>query len=472
MINDFSDKSIAILGIGMEGIALIDFLSDKVREITIFDQRSAEELIKKAEPELLSKTKAILKDSDVVKVLGQSLDQADLDDFNIIFRSPSVPYNHPKLVEARKAGRTVSSQIKLFFELCPCRIIGVTGTKGKGTTASLISEILKKTKNYSDVYLAGNIGIPAITLIPSLKKDDIVILELSNFQLADMVQSPQIAVVTNLGTDHLDYHATREEYVDAKFNILKYQSENDICILNRESTFDDLTGMKSKKIYFSNKGDRDQADAVIVRKDGLDELQIRIGENWVKVCDQSEINLAGRHNLENIAAASIVGTVLGVSIDDIKEAVRHFEGLPFRLDFIREISGVRYYNDSFATNPGPTIAAIDAFAEDKIMIFGGSSKNADFTDLAQKVSESNVVSVILIGAERERIKQALLLANFKGYIVEAKSLEEVVVEAANIAKAGSVVIFSPACASFDMFKNYKDRGKKFGQAVLDFKDNE
>ena len=472
-IKNLAGKKVAILGLGVEGIALVEFLLPLGAEITVCDKMSRAELLSEAEGELSDKIEAILVDENVAKKLGPDyLDGLEL--FDIIFRSPGISVLNSKIQAAQKAGVEISSQIKLFFELCPCSIIGVTGTKGKGTTASLIYEILK-TKNYNlktgvgQVYLAGNIGYPAITLIPKLKKYDVVILELSSFQLADLDKSPYIAVMTNLLEDHLDYHKDIEEYQTAKFNILKYQNESDFAVLNSDSTFEKtkLSEIKSKKLFFSASSQKTDA---FVAPNEAEQLAVYLSENGerTEICNSAEVLLLGSHNLENIASAALTARILKVPVETIKEAVKSFAGLPHRLELVAEINKVKFINDSFATNPGPTLAAIKSFKSPKILILGGSSKGADFTELAKVISEenSNVKTVILIGVEGDKIRQSLNQANYGGQIIDGgDSMDEIVEKAIEVAKSGDVILFSPACASFDMFKNYKDRGEKFKKAV-------
>ncbi len=462
-------KKVAILGLGMEGVALFDFLREKVDSIAICDRNTSEKILEKAEPDLVNRTKEILADDSVEKILGEEY-LSDLKRFDIVFRSPGIYFLDPDLVKAKACGVVISSQMKLFFELCPCKIIGVTGTKGKGTTASLIFEILKKSteEQAKKVYLAGNIGKPAITLVPELKKDDIVILELSNFQLADLDRSPGIAVVTNLDIDHLDWHKSAEEYQATKENIVKFQGERDLAILNQDSTF--LPGLidriKPQIKYFSC--ENQFSDCVVVDDDGANSVHLDPLERNIEICREDEIRLLGKHNLANIAAATLVCDSLGVEISLIRDAVLGFSGLPHRLEFVAEIDGVKYVNDSFATNPAPTMAAIDAFREDKILILGGSPKGVDFYGLANKIVNSNVSGVILIGQEAGRIMDALNIAGFGGPILDTGADLKVAIEKAKqIANNGEIVIFSPACASFDMFKNYKVRGEEFKKIVSD-----
>lgn len=501
------------MGLGIEGVALIEFLRGKVAGLTVCDKSMAEVILDRAEPDLTEKIKLILADTAIEKIFGEKyLD--GLEQFDIVFRSPAVYFADPALLKAKAKGVVVLSQMKLFFALCPCPIIGVTGTKGKGTTASLILEILRKkseirmsksernpniqipnskeiswraqddksfiinndptlsTENcvlstVNSVYLAGNIGKPAITLVPALKKDDVIILELSNFQLADLDQSPHIAVVTNLGVDHLDYHKDEAEYRAAKKNIVLWQGSDDFAVLNHNSTFNlsTLTKSRGQIKYFAR--DNSLVDCAVVDENGISKVILDPQGRNIEICEINDLNIVGRHNLDNVAAAAIVADILDVPAEIIRQAVKRFVGLPHRLELIAEINKVRYINDSFATSPDPTMAAINSFSEDKILILGGSSKGADFTVLAETIAGSAVKGVILIGVEGPRIKKALKTADFRGHIISgSQTMAEIVRKASAETRRGDVVIFSPACASFDLFKNYKERGEKFKEEVL------
>jgi UDP-N-acetylmuramoylalanine--D-glutamate ligase len=464
--SQLAGKKVAIIGLGIEGAALCDFLIDKVSHITVLEKLDLAELKTKVDPELYTKIAKVVENEKIKKIFGETY-MDSLNDFDIIFRSPSFYFADPRLLAAKASGVKISSQIDLFFDLCPCQIVGVTGTKGKGTTATIIFEILKQdTRNKiqetnRSIYLAGNIGYPAITLIPEIKNDDIVILELSNFQLADLEKSPHVAVVTNIYVDHRDYHKSTEEYHAAKFNILAHQKEGDIAILNKESTFgiSELAHLKSKILYY---GSTDENAVVQHNMVILDPSKRNIG-----ICNISDINLFGQHNLENIAAATLAADSLGVDPKIISSVVKEFVGLPHRLELVRELSGIKFINDSFATNPEPTIAAIKSFDDNKVLILGGSSKQADFRDLATAIVTNNVKAVVLIGDEAARIKSILLSEDYSGNIIEgAHDIDAAVLAAYNAVDTGEVVILSPACASFGMFRNYKDRGDKFRTAVL------
>jgi UDP-N-acetylmuramoylalanine--D-glutamate ligase len=474
-ITELKDKKIAVLGLGIEGLALYDFLRDKVASLAVLDQRDKEELVTKVEPENLGAIKRLLEDDKIIKYLGPEY-LSHLEEFKVIFRSPGISCFNPKIVEAKKSGVEISSQIKLFFANSPAKIIGVTGTKGKGTTASLIYQIfnydfskLERNPKNRKIYLAGNIGCPAITFLDKLKPEDLVVLELSSFQLMDLDVSPNVSVVTNLLSEHLDYHDNISEYVEAKYNIISHQKEGDLAILNYDSTFESgfLESIKSQIQYFGKSSNGKLKAFLRKIKNNSTEVVLKLEREEV-VCRDDEIQLVGQHNLENIAAAALATRNFGVPIEKIRKAVKEFRGLPHRLEFVRELYGVWYIDDSFGTNPGPTIAAIRSFSQNKILILGGSSKGADFGEMAEEITKGGVKAVVLIGSEAPKIKDALLKVKYQGQIVDGgTTMREIVQNARSRAIAGDVIILSPACASFGLFKNYKDRGEQFKRAVLD-----
>jgi UDP-N-acetylmuramoylalanine--D-glutamate ligase len=408
-------KKVVILGYGIEGIDAEKFLKSKGAEITILDKKFDENYLN------------------------------NLSKFDIIVRSPGVYRYLPEIVEAKKNGVKIISPVKIFFENCPGIIIGVTGTKGKGTTSTLIYEILKSAKK--DVYLAGNIGKPMLELLPHLNDKSFVILEMSSFQLIDLDKSPNIAVVLNITEDHLDWHKNREEYVEAKKNIVSHQTMGDYAIINSEyetsKGFEKIT--KGKVIEFS----KENLDAEF-KKDLL---------------------LRGEHNLENIAAAVAVGRVLKIPDETILKTVKSFKGLEHRLELVKTVRGITFYNDSFATGPQPTIAAINSFTEPETLILGGSDKGLNYQELGELINRTkNVKNVILIGVTGSVIGKYLdNNLQFTIYNLRKTNMKEIVKKAFQITKKGGVVILSPASASFDMFKSYKDRGEQFKKAVQDLK---
>lgn len=474
---DLKYKKIAVLGLGVENIALVLYLkSIGVNDITVCDQKTEKEL-----GDFLD----AIKDVDYKTNFGTNY-LKNLNNFDIVFRSPGLAYLTPEIQKAKEAGVEITSQTKLFFDLCPCPIIGITGTKGKGTTSTLISEILKRNdeilKIDRKIYLAGNIGQAPIEFIDKLSENDIVVLELSSFQLQDLEKSPHIAVLLNITSDHLDVHATNTEYIEAKKNILAHQKTGDFAVINADylTSFEFAAQTKAQVYFFSRRKSVDQGSFVshgeiIYRENGID----------TEIVNVSDVQLRGEHNLENICASITAVKLAGAEFGAISDGVKSFKGLEHRLELVAEKGGVKFYNDSFSTNPDTAIAAIRSFTEPIILIAGGSEKNADYKELGQTISDSNVKLVILIGDTAQRIKSEIRNSihltgstssrqassgqaseNIK-IIDSAKNLDEVM----NIVKQemlpGDVVLLSPASASFGWFKNYKDRGNKFKQKVME-----
>lgn len=408
----YRNKKVAILGYGIEGVDAEAFLKKAGAEITILDR--------KFDPKYLE----------------------NLERFDFIVRSPGVYRFLPEIVSAEKEGVIITSAIKIFFENCPAKIIGVTGTKGKGTTSTLIYDILKSGGR--DVYLSGNIGKPYLELLPKLTKDSWVILEMSSFQLIDLGIGPHIAVVLNITMDHMDWHKNVEEYINAKKNIAIHQKPSDYAVINEEydTPRSFAKGLASKVVFFSKKS---------------------LNPKFKK-----DLLLRGEHNLENIAAAVAVGKIAGIDEGLIENTVKNFKGLEHRLELVTEIDGRTFYNDSFATGPQPTIAAIKSFTEPTTIILGGSDKGLSFDELGLEIAVSrNVKNVLLIGLIGPKIGEAIEHAGFGGNMENLGSpkMDAIVKRAFDLTPKGGVIILSPAAASFDMFKNYKDRGNQFKEAV-------
>lgn len=454
-INNYENKKIGILGLGTENIALVKFLVGKNAHVTICDRKRAEDL-----EEYLNQ----IVDLDVDYRFGSDyLD--NLKDFEIVFRTPGLPFLNEKIQKALKDGVEVSSEIRLFFQNSPSPILGVTGTKGKGTTATLIGEILKVSNTYENVYLAGNIGNPPIEFLDKLTEKDLVVLELSSFQLQDLDISPHLAVVLNIDIDHLDYHLDRQEYITAKENIVKFQNENDIAVLNAdyEVSADFSRKTKAKIYWFSKEKYVNQGCCV---ENG--EIILSTDQD-ISILKTDEVMLRGIHNLENITAAIMASYLMGADISVIKNVVRNFKGLEHRLELFLEKDGIKFYNDSFSTTPETAIAAIKSFTEPIILIAGGSEKNADYSKLGEVISCSNIKTAILIGKTGPRIKKESMPkgTNEKIKVIDTcQDLDQVIEKVKEEAKPGDVVLLSPASASFDWFSNYKERGNKFKEKIL------
>ena len=383
-------------------------------------------------------------------------------DGDIIFKTPGMRYDIPELNEARARGVEVTSEMEVFFDICPCTIIGVTGSDGKTTTTSLIYEIVKKQG--FNCYLGGNIGIPLFTKIQEMKPKDIVILELSSFQLMNIHTSPNIAVITNISPNHLDFHKSYEEYIEAKKNIFKYQNEDGILVLNydNEITRECAKEAKGKVIFFSRENKLD--NGVI-----LDDDIIKVCDNKLRkhILNTKDLLLRGKHNYENVCTA-IAATLEIASTEKQIEAVTQFKGVKHRLEFVKEINGVKWYNDSIGTSPTRTIAGLKSFNEKIVLIAGGYDKHLDYTPMAKPILD-NVSVLILMGQTSKKIKESveneMKVEQKRIEIYECDTLQETVNTAKKVAKKGEVVLFSPASASFDMYKNFEERGDKFKSIV-------
>jgi len=331
--------------------------------------------------------------------------------------------------------------------------------------ASLIHQILKSQS--SNVYLAGNIGTPALEILPELTRDSTVVLELSSFQLLDLKKSPHIAVVLMITSEHLDWHKDQNDYRTAKESIVAFQSKDDFAVINWDFQAARSMVQKTKAhvYYFSTEGKTNGtyllSDKIISKINGFEEI-----------CTTSQILLPGKHNLQNILAAVAVAKIQKIENSKIVRVLSMFKGLAYRLQLVREINKVKFINDSYSTIPETAIAAIEAFENPKVLILGGSSKNSNFSKLGQKISQDNSIkAIILIGQEAKRIKKAIVSSGgVKAKIIEgAKNMHQIVSLAYLEAKPGDVIILSPACASFDMFKNYQDRGMQFTNEVQNLK---
>lgn len=444
--NSIKGKKVSVCGIGISNIPLIDFLLSAGAEITARDMKEKKDL---------GDIAATLEAKGVKLVCGSNY----LDDIQdeIIFRTPGLRYDKPGFVEAVKNGAVLTSEMQVFFDLCPCTKIGITGSDGKTTTTTLISEILKASGK--KVWLGGNIGKPLLPDVDKMSENDFAVIELSSFQLHTMKTSPEVAVVTNISPNHLDYHTDYQEYIDAKKNI--YRNRNDIVfITNAENsiTVDMAKEACGKTVFFSSKSDND-----ICEKNGVIYV---CGE---AVLETKDILLPGRHNVENYMAA-IGATYKFASKEAYKTVATTFKGVEHRLEFVTEKNGIKYYNGSIDSTPTRTIAALSAFPErNLIVICGGYDKNLDYAPLAP-VMANKAKAVILTGACKDKIKKAFEESEkfkiSKTIVKETEDFEEAVLLASKTADKGDIVLLSPAAASFDKFKNFEIRGKFYKDIVL------
>ena len=456
--NNIRGKRVAVIGLGVSNIPLIDYLYDLMAKVTVFDERDIEDI----DEDVVEK----IKNYGFELITGKKALHF-LRGFSIIFRSPSCLPNTLQLASEQKRGAIVTSEIEMLMNTCPCKIIGVTGSDGKTTTTTLIYEILKK--GGYNCHLGGNIGIPLFTKVKEFKEDDIVILELSSFQLMGMEISPDISVITNISPNHLDKHKSYEEYIEAKKNIFNYQDSTGKVILNYDNEITNSFQKEAdgKVIFFSSK---EKLDDGVIYDNGI----IKVCKDGVRehLLNVKDIHLRGVHNYENICAA-IAATSGLVSQETQGEAIKEFKGVEHRLEFVREINGVKWYNDSIGTSPTRTIAGLNSFDEKIVLIAGGYDKNLDYTPIAKPILEK-VSKVVLMGKTAQKIYDAImkeLTANpdvvYPMY--KCNTLEQAVERAKKVAVPGEIVLFSPASASFDMFKNFAERGEKFKEIVNNLK---
>jgi UDP-N-acetylmuramoylalanine--D-glutamate ligase len=428
---------IAIAGYGAEGKSNYAYFAGKGDQVVIVDERE-------------------IKDApvDASVITGEGAFER-LEGYDMVVRTAGLA---PRKI---KTDGKVWSATNEFFAKCPATIIGVTGSKGKGTTSSLIASILREAGQ--TVHLLGNIGVPALDVLESIQPEDIVVYELSSFQLWDLEKSPAVAVVLMIEPDHLDVHTDFAEYIAAKANIRKYQTAEDICFYHPTNEFSRQIAMTNNFPNAHRYNDSTDEESVYV--DGSDFVQ----DDCI-ICPTEALQLPGKHNLDNACAAiSAAMSGFGVYQGEVERGLRAFHGLNHRLKFVRDVDGVKYYDDSIATTPGSAIAAMKAFSEPKVLIMGGSSKGADFSSVAKVATSQNVKTVIVIGAEALAIEAAFKHENDIPVINLGSevSMTQIVAMAQQHSSTGDVVVLSPACASFGMFKNYSDRGDQFISAVND-----
>ena len=461
-LNEFNDyiryRKVAIIGLGVSNLPLLDYLYDKKANVTIFDEREYNQVSKEIIEKITNYGFAIYYGKDCLQ---------HLKNFNVIFRSPSCLPTKPELVEEANKGALVTTEVELLMKMCPAKVIGITGSDGKTTTTSLINSILQKA-GYK-TFLGGNIGTPLFTKLSEMTPEDIVVLELSSFQLMGMEVSPQIAIITNITPNHLNIHKDYQEYIDAKKNIFKYQDENGILVLNydNEITKECAKEANGKVIFFSNQTKLD--NGYIVDEDVIKECDDKVRKH---ILNTDDVILRGNHNYQNIATA-IAATASLVDIETAVKAVKEFKPVEHRIEFVEEIDGAKWYNDSASSSPSRTLSGLNAFKENIVLIAGGYDKNLDYTPLAKTIIDK-VKALILIGQTAGKIydavKEELEKENKNLDIYMCETLEDTISIARKNAESGDVVLFSPASASFDMFKNFADRGNQFKDLVRKLKE--
>lgn len=421
---------VAIAWYGAEGQSSYKYFKDQGHDVTIVTPKVAEQF------PIPEGAKAIVGD-DAFDRLG---------DFDLVVRSANVRPG------ALQTNGKIWSQTNEFFEKCPATIVGVTGTKGKGTTCSFIAEILRASGQ--TVHLVGNIGVPPLDILPQIQQTDVVVYELSSFQLWDAEQSPHVAVVLMIEADHLDAHTDMDDYVGAKSQIARHQMESDVVIYHPTNAY-------SRQIAETSAGTKARFGVV---EDG--QVYVKSNTFFVRdteLCSVDAVQIPGVHNLENACAAISAALAVGADPARIDTGLRAFTGLPHRLKFVAEKAGVKYYDDSIATTAGSAIAAINAFDQPIVLVLGGSDKGISYDEVVE-LCRARKVSVVAIGQTGERIAELCRAAGVD-VVRETGDMTAVVSAAARAATTGGVVVLSPASASFDQYKSYAERGDKFVAAV-------
>ncbi len=447
---NFRELNVLVCGMGMSGISSARLLKKLGSHVVLNDIKPLESF---------GETGQMLQNEGINLYLG-STPEALLGQTDLIVLSPGIPCDLPFLNEAHNRSIPVWGEIELAYSLCPCGIIAITGTNGKTTTTALVGEIMRAYNSGTEV--VGNIGVPFCDKVTGLKHQDLVVAEISSFQLETVHNfRPNIAAVLNITTDHLNRHKTMENYIYMKSRIFGNQQKDDFLILNYDNpiTATMYNYTESGTVYFSRLTLLQEGVFV----DGLGNIQVRLPWISEQVIHINDLQIPGKHNLENALAAVAIAVCAGVPLNIIRQTLCNFSGVEHRIEFVRELGGVSFYNDSKATNPDSAIKAIEAFNQPIVLIAGGSDKGSDYGDWV-KLFPNKVRHLVIIGEVSNQIKQTCDAYNFSNYSF-ANTFEEAVQAAYSKAYNGDCVLLSPACASFDMFQNFEHRGKVFKDLV-------
>ncbi len=451
MMNDWNGKRVLILGAARQGLALARWLSLHGAHVTLSDMHSADEL-------------RVARESLAEFQIEWALDGHPLellDSTDVLCLSGGIPLTLPIVAEAVQRGIPLSNDSQIFMEAVPCRTIGITGSAGKTTTTTLVGQMAKSAHG-GKAHVGGNIGDPLINYLDDMQPDDIAILELSSFQLDQMTISPSIAAILNITPNHLDRHGTMEAYTAAKARILEFQSSTDIAVLGHDDkgAWSLRDNVKGRLFTFSLSGLEEGLNGAYFQ-DGL--LNLRDGNAYLPLILREKVSVRGDHNVLNVLAALTIGHAAGFPLDVMLEAVEDFRGVPHRLELVRELHGVRWYNDSIATAPERSMAAIRAFDEPIVLMLGGRDKDLPWEELMQLVLE-RVDHVVLFGDAAEKIQKtadSIGLGRKRPTVMRADDLHDAVVKAAEAAESGDVVLLSPGGTSFDEFRDFAERGERF-----------
>ena len=446
----FSNKKIVVLGAGISGVSVSQVLQ----------QQGAQVILSDAKPAQLCKNQdfSLLQQCGVELVLGRQ-DEGLLTNVDYLVVSPGISIEIPLITAAKDRGITVISEIEVAYRLCSAPILAITGTNGKTTTTTLLGEMIKRMN--PEVVVGGNIGLALSREVAEIGEKGIVIAEISSFQLEGIIDfKPHIAAILNITPDHLDRHHTIENYIEMKERVFANQTKTDYIVLNYDdSTVRAMENKVASQVFFFSS--ERELPAGIYIKEGI--ITITWDDKSIPVCPVKDITLPGRHNVENVLAACSIAYLAGVKVEDMVQTIQEFTGVEHRIEKVAVIHDVAYYNDSKATNPESSIKALQAFEEPLILIAGGRDKNTDLTDFMKLITEK-VQHLILIGEATQRFRAAAIEKNVKN-IYDARDLANAVSLAYELAQKQDVVLLSPACASYDMFKSYEERGKIFKALV-------
>jgi UDP-N-acetylmuramoylalanine--D-glutamate ligase len=445
---ELAGRRAAVVGVGVSNMPLIRYLLRHGATVTACDRKSD-----------LGDRAAELLRLGVRTVLGENYLQP-MAEHDLIFLTPGIPKHLPEIEAARRRGATIAGEITLVLRHCRAPVIGITGTAGKTTTTTVIGEIMMATGRQT--FVGGNIGTPLIEQVDAIPPEAVVVLELSSFQMQLAESSPQFALLTNITPNHLDVHASLEDYISAKKRIFRFQGKQDWTVLNADYLLvkECASEAPGRVAFFSRRGDPGGEAAAFLRED---QLIFRRGSREFPTALTREVKLLGGHNLENLLAAMAVTYLAGASLQAVREVVTGFSGVEHRLEPIRTMNGIRWFNDSKATSPAETVAALETLEGPLILIAGGSDKGLPFEPMAELVCRK-VKLLILTGPTAPRIAQAVDAAGGVPTAFAA-NLEEAVLIARENAAAGDTVLLSPACASFDLYRNFEERGRHFKQLV-------
>ena len=459
-MENWSGKKVIVIGAARQGTALSRYLASKGAQVILTDMHSLDEL-----PANLPDLEKL---GIQLRLGGHPLEL--LEGADLICVSGGVPLTIPFIQAALHRGIPLSNDSQIFLEACPAQVIGITGSSGKTTTTALVGLMAQKyfemKQNGHRAWVGGNIGNPLIEQVDQIDEDDLVVLELSSFQLELMTRSPQIAAILNITPNHLDRHGNMQAYIAAKSRILRFQHPGDVAILNRDDpgSWSLAENLKSDLISFGFQKPDSKQNGTYIYKDAI---WLQLGRESLKMLPLEWIQLPGRHNIANVLAACAIATAASLALPAIQTAIEEFTGIPHRLEFIRNINGADWYNDSIATAPERTMAAIEAFEGPLVLLLGGRDKNLPWDDLSQLIHQ-RVRAVVLFGEAAGLIEKALGAVK-KGetlqVISRCNTLEEAVQAAAKLAQPGDTVLLSPGCTSFDAFKDFEERGEYFRKLV-------